>query len=76
MRSAFLPISSFTKKKDLVTLDQEATWLPKDKHKRLHSIVLEQAVGTWCIVKIATGWSGERVIKASRRLILEAFGCR
>ena len=30
-------------------------------------------MGTRCIVKRATGWSGERVIKTSRGLILEAF---
>lgn len=30
-----------------VTLDQEATWPPKDKHERLHPIVLEQD-GVFC----------------------------
>ena len=73
-RSEFFPISSLTaKQKKLVTLDQEATWLPRDKHKRLHLFLLEQTMGTWCIVKRATGWSEEMAINTSRRLTLEAL---
>lgn len=33
-------------KTKLVTLEQEAAQLPRDKHKRLHPILLEQTAGT------------------------------